>query len=110
MKRPSPSRVALSRRRAVIRRQLARRDRELFGPQFSRQAVSRNEQYFHLWQRILVQLAEALGNRRREADFGRLHELAGELERAQRQERLPRGLVRKILPRSRHGSVRKKQA
>ena len=110
MKRASPRRDTWSRRRAVIRRELARRDRELFGPRGSGRRVSRNDQYFHLWQRILVQLAEALGKWTHNADFGRLEELAGELERAQRQEQLPRGLIRKILPRSRHGSIRKEQA
>jgi len=103
MKKTSTRRRALSRRPTAIRRELTRRDRELFG---SRHRVSRNDQYFHLWQRILVRLAEVVGRRRREVEIARLDELAQELERAQRLGRLPASLVRKLVPGKRHGPPR----
>ena len=89
---------------AAVGRDLARRDRELFGKR--RGTVSRNDQYFHLWQRILVGLVAAIHGRHRGADVDRLDRLAQELERAQERGRLPTSLVRKIVPRGRHGTVR----
>lgn len=97
MKRTSP-------RKRVRGSELAAQDRELFGK--TRRSVSRNDQYFHLWQRILVGLAQALRKRHRGADVERLDRLAQELEQAQQRGRLPASLVRKIVPRSRHGSLR----
>lgn len=69
----------------------------------SRQRVSRNEQYFDLWQRILAQLASALGKQRRHVDLDRLELLAQQLEHAQQRGRIPTGVVRKLNPSKRHG-------
>ena len=107
MKTTSTPRHVSSPRWEAVRRELARRDRESFGSLCSHQGMSQNDQFFHLWQQILVQLAEALGTRQRDVDFERLDELARELEQAQHRGRLPAGLVRKLIPRKRHGSPRK---
>ena len=98
-----PTRRRASRRQTAIRRELAGRDRELFG---SRRRVSRNDQYFHLWQRILVRLAKAVDKRGRDVELAQLEQLTRELGRAQRLGRLPAGLVRKLVPGKRHGPPR----
>jgi hypothetical protein len=78
----------------ALKRELARVDGELFS---AGRSVSRNDQYFHLWQRILLRLAEALGRRGQDTELARLEKLAAQLERAQRTRRLPAGLVRELI-------------
>jgi hypothetical protein len=91
MKRTSTRKAASS---SGLQRELARLDRELFG---AGRSVNRNDQYFHLWQRILLRLAEAIESRRQDTELARLEKLASQLERAQRTRRLPTGLVRELI-------------
>ena len=69
----------------------------------ARRSASRNDQYFELWQRILVRLAESMECGQPDED---LAQLARELEQAQQQGRLPASLVRKLTQESRRGSPR----
>ena len=68
-----------------------------------RRRVSRNDQYFQLWQRILLRLTESMERGQQDED---LAQLASELEQAQQQGRLPAALVRKLTQEPHRGSPR----
>lgn len=80
-------------------RELARKDRELFGARRSGQPALLNEQFFHLWQRIIVRAARGLVGGSGIAEAAKLETLSADLARAQRRRHLPPDLVRQLIPR-----------
>lgn len=83
---------------AAARRELARRDRELFGQTgHACPRVSRNDQYSHLWDRILLRLADVLAREPRGDELDALEDLSRSLAEAQEHRRLPPSLVRRVL-------------
>ena len=80
------------------RRELARRDQELFGfGGRSHPGAVRADQYLHLWDRILLQLGVALACEPCDDEIEVLEALSRELAEAQAQNKLPPPLVRRIL-------------
>ena len=103
MKTPSASEQDSLRAAAEIRRELARWDRVLFGLDQPTTTASLNAQFYHLWERVLMRLVEAMSHDHRASELARVEKLAADLERAQERGQLPPRLVRELVPRYPHG-------
>ena len=88
---------------AELRRSLARWDRTLFRADLPQSTRLLNAQYYHLWDRLILRMGEAVEHEDRASEIARLHRLACELEYAQERGQLPPRLVRKLVPRYPHG-------